>query len=148
TIGATLPGAVVSIQNVETNATRELATTERGQYGAPFLPLGRYKVTVAMSGFGSVVREAEVTLNTTVLDFTLDPTIRQEVTVVGEPPRINSTNQEVAQRLTAEQILDKPTPLSLNNNNTFLSLAETFAGFQENPTSGQNNPTASSGSSI
>ena len=38
--------------------------------------------------------------------------------------------------------------MNINNNNTFLSLAETFAGFQENPTSGQNNPTASSGSSI
>ena len=44
---------------------------------------------------------------------------------------------------TAEQILDKPT---LNAGN-FLTLAETFSGFQENPTSGQNNPTASSGSS-
>ena len=40
--------------------------------------------------------------------------------------------------------MDKPT---LNASN-FLSLAETFPGFQENPTSGQNNPTASSGSSI
>ena len=52
------------------------------------------------------------------------------------------------QALTAEQILDRPTVQNLNNNNTFLALAETFAGFQENPTSGQNNPTASSGSSI
>jgi outer membrane receptor protein involved in Fe transport len=149
TSGAVLPGAVVTIQNVETNASRELVTTERGQYSAPFLPLGRYKVTATMSGFGPVRREAEVTLNTTsVLDFKLDPTIRQEVTVIAQPARINSTNQAVAQSLTAEQILDKPTPLNLNNNNTFLSLAETFAGFQENPTSGQNNPTASSGSSI
>ena len=40
--------------------------------------------------------------------------------------------------------MDKPTL----NANSFLSLAETFPGFQENPTSGQNNPTASSGSSI
>ena len=40
--------------------------------------------------------------------------------------------------------MDKPTL----NAGSFLSLAETFPGFQENPTSGQNNPTASSGSSI
>src|SRR5262249_35082622 len=91
TTGATLPGSVVSIQNVETHASRELTTTERGQYAAPFLPLGQYKVTATLSGFGPVVRDAEVTLNaTTVLDFTLDPTIRQEVTVVAQPPRINS----------------------------------------------------------
>src|SRR5207244_9606634 len=34
------------------------------------------------------------------------------------------------------------------NPGNFLTLAETFTGFQENPTSGQNNPTSSSGSSI
>jgi Carboxypeptidase regulatory-like domain/TonB dependent receptor len=149
TTGGTLPGVVITIQHLETNASRELTTGDDGHYTAPFLPLGRYRVTAALPGFGSVVREAEVTLNTaTVVDFRLDPSLRQEVTVVGEPPRINTTNQEVKQSLTAEQILDKPTPLNINNNNTFLSLAETFAGFQDNPTSGQNNPTTSSGSSI
>ena len=149
TTGALLPGVTVTIQNLETNTTRDVMTNERGQYSAPFLPLGRHKVTAAMSGFGSVVREAEVTLNTTsVVDFQLNPTVVQETTVVAEPARINTTSQEVKQSLNAEQILDKPSFLNLNNNNTFLTLAETFAGFQENPTSGQNNPTVSSGSSI
>src|SRR3546814_4635377 len=46
--------------------------------------------------------------------------------------------------LNTQEILDKPT----FNQGNFLTLAETFTGFQENPTSGQNNPTASSGSSI
>jgi hypothetical protein len=149
TTGAPLPGATVTIVHAETSASRPLITSERGQYTAPFLPLGRYRLTATLSGFGTVIREAEVTLNTTtVVDFRLDPAITQETTVTAEPPRINTTSQEVKQSLTAEQILDKPTPLNINNNNTFLTLAETFAGFQENPTSGQNNPTASSGSSI
>ena len=60
------------------------------------------------------------------------------------PPPINLTKAEVKSSLTEQQIIDKPT---LNAGN-FLSLAETFPGLQENPTSGQNNPTASSGSSI
>ena len=149
TTGAPLPGATVTVLHVETSASRPLITSERGQYTAPFVALGRYRLTATLSGFGTVIREAEVMLNaTTVVDFRLDPTITQETTVVAEPPRINTTSQEVKQSLTAEQILDKPTPLNINNNNTFLTLAETFAGFQENPTSGQNNPTASSGSSI
>ena len=66
------------------------------------------------------------------------------MTVVGAAPPINTTNAEVKGTLTAQQIMDKPTL----NAGSFLSLAEIFAGFQENPTSGQNNPTASSGSSI
>ena len=149
TTGSTLPGVTVTIQDVETSASRQAVTTERGLYSAPFLPLGRYRLTATLAGFGTVVREAVVTLNTTtVVDFRLDPALTQETTVVAEPPRINTTTQEVKQSLTAEQILDKPTPFNINNNNTFLTLAETFAGFQENPTSGQNNPTASSGSSI
>ena len=149
TTGSPLPGVSVSIQNIETAAARTITTNERGQYSAPFMPLGRYKLTASLSGFGTVVREGTVTLNsTTVVDFRLDPAITQETTVVAEPPRINTTNQQVQQSLNSEQILDKPTFQNLNNNNTFLTLAETFAGFQENPTGGQNNPTASSGSSI
>jgi outer membrane receptor protein involved in Fe transport len=149
TTGATLPGVMVTLQNLDTGASREVVTSERGQYIAPFLALGRYQLSAGLTGFGTVVRRAEVSLNSTaVVDFRLDPTITEETTVVGEPPRINTTNQQVQQSLTAEQILDRPTFLNLNNNNSFLGIAETFAGFQENPTSGQNNPTSSSGSSI
>ena len=46
--------------------------------------------------------------------------------------------------LTEQQIIEKPAL----NPGSFLDLASIFPGFQENPTSGQNNPTASSGSSI
>jgi Carboxypeptidase regulatory-like domain/TonB dependent receptor/TonB-dependent Receptor Plug Domain len=149
TTGAAVPGALITIQNLETNTTREVSSSDQGLYSAPFLLLGRYKLTATLAGFGAVVREASVALNnTTVVDFRLNPAIEQTTTVVAEPPRINTTTQEVKQSLSAEQISDRPTALNINNNNTFLSLAETFAGFQENPTSGQNNPTASSGSSI
>jgi hypothetical protein len=140
----------VSIRGVETGYTRDVVTNDRGLYIAPFLPLGHYKVSASLPGFGTVVRDRiEVTLNTTrVVGFQLDPTVTATVTVTAEAPRINTNNAEVKQSLSEKQIQDRPTVQNLNNNNTFLALAETFAGFQENPTSGQNNPTASSGSSI
>src|SRR5690606_22379600 len=95
---------------------------------------------------GTVAREGiQVTLNTTsVVDFRLDPRVTELVTVAGDASPIALTKAEVKSSLTGEQILDKPTA----NAGNFLSLAETFPGFQENPTSGQNNPTLSSGSSI
>lgn len=150
TTEAVLPGVTIVVVGVETGLTREVVSNERGYYNLPFLPLGRYKVTASLTGFGTVVREnIEVALNfATVVDFKLDPRVTDEIVVTAEPPRINVTSGTVAQTLTSDQILEKPTFQNLNNNNTFLSLAETFAGFQENPTSGQNNPTASSGSSI
>src|SRR5437762_3493627 len=46
--------------------------------------------------------------------------------------------------MTSKEIMDRPNANPAN----FLDLASVFAGFDENPTSGQNNPTASSGSSV
>ena len=144
--GGVLPGVTIAIVSTETGQERTLTTNERGFFSATFLPIGRYRVTASLSGFGSVLREkVEVTLNsTTVLDFTLDPKVSEQVRVTAEQPHIDTTDAEIKQSLSAKQIEAKPTLTP----GSFLSLAEVFTGFQENPTSGQNNPTLSSGSSI
>ena len=146
TSGGVLPGVTVVIRNTETGAQRTVVTNESGLYTAPFVQLGRYVVTASLSGFGSVAREGiQVALNdTSVVDFKLDPRVTETVTVRGDSTPINLTRSEVKSSLTSEQIMDKPTM----NAGSFLSLAETFPGMQENPTAGQNNPTSSSGSSI
>lgn len=145
--GAVIPGAEVVIRNMDTGQERTLQTNSEGAYVASFLPLGRYTVTASSTGFSKISQEnIEVTLNQTrVLNFTLNPsTVTEAVVVTTDAAPINTTNAEIKGSLNAQEILDKPTL----NQGSFLSLAETFAGFQENPTSGQNNPTASSGSSI
>ena len=146
TSGAMLPGVTVTIKNTDTGAQRTVVTNEAGIYTAPFVPLGRYEVRAELSGFGTVLREGiQVALNeTAVVDFKMDPRVTELVTVAGDTTPINLTRAEVKSSLTEQQIIDKPTL----NANGFLSLAETFPGFQENPTGGQNNFTASSGSSI
>jgi outer membrane receptor protein involved in Fe transport len=146
TSGGVVPGATVTITHVDTGTDRAIVTNEQGTYAAPFLQIGRYRIKVELSGFGSVTREGiDVRLNDTrVVDIKLDPRVTQDVTVTAAAPPINVTNAEIKGSLTAEQIMDKPTL----NAGSFLTLAETFTGFQENPTSGQNNPTLSSGSSI
>lgn len=146
TSGALVPGVSVEIINVETGLKRTLETTNDGTYEATFLPLGRYKVTVNKSGFGTIIREnIEVTLNqTTAVDFKMDPSVTATVTIDEEPPQVNTTNAQIAGTLSSQQITERP----VANQGNFLTLAETFTGYQENPTSGQNNPTSSSGSSI
>jgi len=47
TTSATLPGVTVTIRNVDTGLVREVLTNERGFYNAPFLPIGRYRLTCA-----------------------------------------------------------------------------------------------------
>jgi len=146
TTGGVLPGVTVTIKQADTGAERAMVTSADGFYSAPFLQIGRYSVTAALPGFGTVTRNGvQVNLNDTrVVDFKLDPRMTQSVTVTADAAPINVTSGEIKGSLTAEQIMDKPS-LSAGS---FLALAETFTGFQDNPTSGQNNPTASSGSSI
>jgi hypothetical protein len=145
--GGVVPGADVVVRNLDTGQERNLKTNGEGSYSAAFLPLGRYSVAASGKGFSKVVQEnVEITLNETrVIDLTLSPAgIAEAVLITAEAAPINTTNGEIKGSLTSQEILDKPTA----NQGSFLTLAETFAGFQENPTSGQNNPTASSGSSV
>ena len=145
--GAVVPGAEVVIRNMETGQERTVQTNSEGDYTAAFLPLGRYTVTAGSKGFSKVAQEnIEITLNQTrVINFTLNPsTVTEAVVVTADAAPINTTNAEIKGSLNAQEIIEKPT----FNQGSFLTLAETFTGYQENPTSGQNNPTASSGSSI
>ena len=138
TSGGVLPGATVTLRHVDTGAQRTVVTNEAGIYSAPFVQIGRYAVSATMTGFGAITREdITVGLNETrIVDFKLDPRVTDTVTVKGEPPPINLTKAEVSSSLTEQQIMDKPTL----NANSFLSLAETFPGFQENPTIGPEQP--------
>jgi outer membrane receptor protein involved in Fe transport len=145
--GAVVPGADVVIRNMETGQERAIKTGSEGVYVAPFMPLARYTITATGPGFSKVAQEnIELGLNQTrVVNFELTPSaVTEAVVVTSEAAPINTTNAEIKGSLNAQEIMEKPT----FNQGSFLSLAETFTGFQENPTSGQNNPTASSGSSI
>src|SRR4030095_2430131 len=142
--GAVVPSALVVMRNVETGQARTVKTNAEGFYRAPFLPLGQYTVTASASGFATTKQEnVQITLNQTlVINFALQPAAAAaEVTITAEAAPINTTNAEIKQSLSAQEIVDRP----VFNQGNFLTLAETFTGFQENPNSGQNNPTASSG---
>ena len=144
--GAVVPNASVKVRSTETGLERTVVSSDNGLYNFAFLPIGQYTVEATRTDFNKVIREnVIISLNeTNVLDIRLDPAVSGEVTVTHEGAPINSTNQQIASSLTNAQILERP----VGNQTNFLTLAETFTGFQENPTAGQNNPTLSSGSSI
>ncbi|HSN67704.1 MAG TPA: carboxypeptidase-like regulatory domain-containing protein, partial [Thermoanaerobaculia bacterium] len=148
--GAALPGVTVTIRDQDTGFQRVVVTNENGAFSAPFVPIGKYTLRAELAGMNpSEKSNVDVGLNhTRVVDFKLGVSgVAETITVTAEEPRINQVNAEIKATLTEVEIIDKPSPPA-NSQAGFLSLAETFAGFQENPTSGQNNPTASSGSSI
>jgi len=144
--GGVLPGVTVTIRNAETGLERVVVTSKDGTYNAPYLPIGRYSVVAELSGFGAMRRNnVRVDLNQTIVqDFVLDPAVTETVTVNANAPRIDVTDGEIKQTMRSEEIMALPSP----NQASFLGLAAVFSGYQENPTSGQNNPTLSSGSSV
>jgi hypothetical protein len=144
--GGLLPGVTVTARNLETGLERVTTTNERGFYSAPFMPVGRYHINAELAGMGTTSRQnVSVELNTTTtLDFALAPSMNETITVAAEAPHINVTDAEIKGTLTEREIMNKPNI----SQNSFLGLAAVFPGYQENPNSGQDNPTLSSGSSV
>src|SRR5205085_7853662 len=120
-----------------------------GYYNMPFLPLGAYDVTINAPGFKKLTKTGVlIELNkNTVSDFKLEvSTIGEAVQVIGETPQIETTTGELKHSLDEKRVED--TPLAGRN---FISLVEQIPGFSVSSfggdaSSGQNNPTNSSGS--
>src|SRR5215510_7708024 len=53
--GALIPGASISVTNVNTQVTYDTITNEQGLYQAPLLPIGTYTITANMPGFQKAV---------------------------------------------------------------------------------------------
>src|SRR5213593_5259524 len=55
--GAVIPGASVTLTNVNTNAVRNVVTTEAGAYTFPSVPPGSYRLRTELPGFKAAVSE-------------------------------------------------------------------------------------------
>ncbi len=97
--GAVLPGATVSLKNVDKGIGRTVSTDEGGRFRAPELGLGSYEVTAEAAGFQTVIRRG-ITLTVgreAVVDFTLQVgTIAERINVTGEAPLVQTANATVA----------------------------------------------------
>ena len=109
--GAVVPGATVTIQNVDTNATRTATTADDGSYRVPVLPVGNYTVRVEKTGFGTQTRQG-ITLNVdqnAVINFSMTVgTSAQTVTVTAEAPQVNTTNGELGGLVNEQQMAELP----------------------------------------
>ena len=119
--GAAVPGAVVTIRNLETGNERKVVTSEEGGYSVPSLPPGEYTITASKEGFRQARRESvrlEVA-QTARLDFTLElGAVSETVDVVGAAPLIDSDTSSIGQVIETKAIEDLP----LNGRN-FVQLA-------------------------
>ncbi len=109
--GGVLPGVTVTVVNNGTNSTATAVTNEEGQFTAPFLISGTYRVTVELSGFRTAVQEA-VTVRVgdrLQVDFTLEPAgVTQEVIVVAEKPLLETGTATMGQVIDSKLISEIP----------------------------------------
>jgi Carboxypeptidase regulatory-like domain len=109
--GGVLPGVTVIIVNTGTNSTSTVVTGESGQFTAPLLISGTYRVTVELSGFRSMVREpVEVRVGDRLqVDFTLEPAgVSSEVVVIGQSPLLDSGTATMGQVIDSKLIGEMP----------------------------------------
>ncbi|MGH9784092.1 MAG: carboxypeptidase regulatory-like domain-containing protein, partial [Terriglobia bacterium] len=109
--GAVVPGAAITVTNLETGLQRSAASTGAGLYSIPNLPPGRYRVQVSAPGFQTSLREnIELVLGQQlVLNTPLQiGEITQQVTVTEEAPLVNTTTAQVAGLVGEREVKDLP----------------------------------------
>ena len=118
--GAIIPGASVSVNNIETGAVSKTTVGQSGTYTAPSLAPGVYSVRVSFDGFSTYTRTGiSLAAGSHVqIDVVLQlASVSQEVTVTADAPLIDSTNAAIGQNIGTEEVGSLPqngrTPVTL-----------------------------------
>src|SRR5712692_6636653 len=105
TSNAAVPGATVTATNVATGIDTIRQTTDAGVYSLTPLPPGHYRVTVALDGFNTFVREGIIVdaLSVVGLNVTLQVgRINQEVVVTATAPLLATADARLGQTIRNE----------------------------------------------
>src|SRR5215213_2734523 len=107
---AAVPGAEVSIKNVETNITSTATTSEDGDYNFSLLQPGKYTLSVTKEGFNTSVREGiEIRVaDKLTLDMKMDIGVSATVTTVTDNPVLETSSVSTGTVVTSRQISELP----------------------------------------
>jgi hypothetical protein len=110
--GAVVPGAAVTVRNVDTGLLRTTESQADGSYRVPELPIGTYDATIAKMNFQtSVTKGILVTVAAELrVDAVLKPGQMTEQIEVSatELPQIETTSDNLGGTLTQESVKDLP----------------------------------------
>jgi Carboxypeptidase regulatory-like domain len=130
--GAAVPGATVTVTQLETSASATVTTDTAGSYSVAALKIGTYTASAEKQGFQRVV-QSNVTLGigqVVVVDFTLKVgVVAQTVQVTSALPLLQSETSSLGTIETEKRIVDLP----LNGRN-FFKLAYLGPGANEGAT--------------
>ena len=121
-----IPGASVTIRNVQTNDSRTTQSDASGRYRFNNVPVGDYELTVQASGFGKYVQTGiTLSLNqNAVIDVSLKPgDVQASVTITENASLLNTTTAEVGVRFDSRRVSELPLATNRNVYNIALSAA-------------------------
>ncbi len=108
--GAIIPGAAVTVQNIETNVTSSVTTNDEGSFTFPLLLPGKYKLSATAPNFKTIVRESiqlDVGDRLTV-DLKLEIGTTAEVTVAADTELVERGTVTTGTVITERQITELP----------------------------------------
>jgi carboxypeptidase family protein len=109
--GAPVSSASISVKNLETGAMRNSATNDTGRYQILALPVGKYEIKVAKSGFQDATRSGiELVVGQQAsIDFRLQVgTVSSEIKVTGDAPIVSATTRDISGLVGEQQVKDLP----------------------------------------
>src|ERR1019366_5309352 len=107
--GAIIPGAVVTLTNTETSATRKEVSGDTGVYRILQVLPGPYKIEVQKPGFKTNTTSLSLQVDVpATLNLTLEVgQVTETVNVTAEATQINTENATVGNPFTEQQVQDR-----------------------------------------
>jgi hypothetical protein len=108
---AALPGATITIRNLESGQVRTATTDDRGSYRIVGLPPGRYELAAELGGFGRQVRsnlELSVAQEVNVPLTLKVAALEETVTVTAEVPLVETSRSTLGTTISTKEIEDLP----------------------------------------
>jgi len=109
--GAVVPGASVTITKVDTGTERKVTSGDAGEYNAPLLDIGRYKVTATKQGFQTTTNENIVlqTNDRVRVDLELKPgDISGVVTITATAALVETESSNRGAVVTGREVTELP----------------------------------------
>src|SRR5713226_7335794 len=109
--GAAVPEASITVTEVQTNISRTVSSSERGEYAVTPLAPGIYQVKITRNGFRTVIRSGIELLVGQVAEVDITLALGDTSAVVevdAQAPLIDSQSGTLGQVITTKQILDLP----------------------------------------
>ncbi|MDR3793407.1 MAG: carboxypeptidase regulatory-like domain-containing protein [Terracidiphilus sp.] len=120
---AVIPGAAVTVTNVDTNVVHSYTTNAAGLYSAPFLQPGHYKVSAKAASFGTTEATGLTLQVGQTLTLNLTMSVKTETTTIeveGSGAILDTEKTEVSQ--VVDQQMVQNLPVNARNWSSFVLL--------------------------